>query len=486
MNKINKVELYNSLVKKKETFKSIDDGVVRMYSCGPTVYDDPHIGNLCTFIRDDLLKRMLKAAGYKVKHVMNITDVDDKTIRDSKNEEYLVEGDEMKSLLNLVDKFSKVFQEDIDKIGNDVDSVEFIRATETIPEMIELTNELLKNDIAYKSDDGIYFSISNYVGAGREYGLLQKLDLSQSRSRIDNDEYEKDSAADFALWKAKSEGEPAWEADFVDTDGRGFSMAGRPGWHIECSAMSQKLLGVPFDIHTGGIDLKFPHHENEIAQSCGALGTETFANTFVHMSHILVEGRKMAKSAKNFYTLRDIEDRGFDPMAFRLLVLSGHYRSEINFSWEILEAAQNRLNNWRAIADLTWQGEGAPEEISVLHVGIVETFIHNMEEYLLDDLFTPKIVSLIDSVLSDAINVSPSLGFKYKQGLMTILMHIEMYLGVRLNRGDISDEQKDLLSLRQKARDEKDFAESDRLRDKLKEQGIEVRDTDSGQIWSRV
>jgi len=290
MSEIKKVELYNSLKKKKEVFESIDEGVVRMYSCGPTVYDSPHIGNLSTFIRDDLLKRTLKAAGYKVKHVMNITDVDDKTIRDSKNKEYLVEGDEMQSLLNLVDRFSKVFQEDISKVGNDVYSVEFIRATDAIPEMVKLTNELLKNGIAYKSDDGIYFSISKYLESGKEYGVLQKLNLSQNRSRIDNDEYEKDSAADFALWKAKSEGEPSWDANFVDIDGNRFGMAGRPGWHIECSAMSQKLLGVPFDIHTGGIDLKFPHHENEIAQSCGALGTDSFANTFVHMSHILVDG----------------------------------------------------------------------------------------------------------------------------------------------------------------------------------------------------
>jgi cysteinyl-tRNA synthetase len=484
MSKINKVELYNSLTKKKEEFKSIDDGTVRMYSCGPTVYDSPHIGNLSTFIRDDLLKRTLRAAGYKVKHVMNITDVDDKTIRDSKNEEYFVEGDEMQSLLNLTDKFSKVFREDIEKVGNDVDSVEFIRATETVKEMVELTNDLLRNGIAYRTEDGMYFSISRYLATGKEYGLLQKLNLSQSRSRIDNDEYEKDSAADFALWKARGEGEPVWGAEFEDSSGK-FSMAGRPGWHIECSAMSQKLLGVPFDIHTGGIDLKFPHHENEIAQSCGALGTEEFAKTFVHMSHILVDGRKMAKSAKNFYTLRDIEERGFDPMAFRVLVLSGHYRSEINFSWEILEAAQNRLKNWRAIADLTWQGEGMPEDSSI-RAGLIETFIYNMEEYLFDDLYTPKLLALIDSTLNDAINVSPSLGFKYKQGLTTIIMYIENYLGVRIMRGDISAENKELLQKRQKARDEKDFAESDRIRDELRMQGIEVRDDKNGQIWSRV
>ncbi len=477
MSRIKKIELYNSLTKKKETFKAIDDGIVRMYSCGPTVYESPHIGNLSTFIRDDLLKRMLRSSGYKVKHVMNITDVDDKTIRDSKNEEYLVEGDEMQSLLNLVDKFGKVFQDDISKIGNDVTSVEFIRATQTIPEMIELTNELLKKGIAYKSDDGIYFSISKYINSGREYGLLQKLDLSQSRSRIDNDEYEKDSAADFALWKAKGEGEPAWEAYFVDTDGKEFSMAGRPGWHIECSAMSQKLLGVPFDIHTGGIDLKFPHHENEIAQSCGASSKNTFANYFVHMSHILVEGRKMAKSANNFYTLRDIEEKGFDPMAFRLLVLSGHYRSEINFSWEILEAAQNRLNNWQAIADLRWQrtqGVG-PEPMNGAEFG------DKLLEILSDDLDTPKSLAFID----ESLDMIAKTNF-CEPCLEVMVDSIGQLLGVKLVIEDISNQQKDLLKQRQEARDKKDFAESDRLRDELKEQGLEVRDTDSGQIWSRV
>lgn len=474
------IELYNSLKSKKEVFKPIEEGVVRMYSCGPTVYDSPHIGNLSTFIRDDLLKRTLRAAGYKVKHVMNITDVDDKTIRDSKSDEYLVEDDEMKSLLNLTDKFSTVFREDIAKVGNDVDSVEFIRATDTIAEMIELTNKLLKNGIAYRSDDGVYFSIEKYLKSGKKYGLLQKLNLAQSRSRIDNDEYEKDSAADFALWKAKREGEPAWEAQFEGEDGNKFNMAGRPGWHIECSAMSHKLLGVPFDIHTGGIDLKFPHHENEIAQSCGAFGSDSFANYFVHMNHILVDGRKMAKSAKNFYTLRDIDERGFDPMAFRLLVLSGHYRSEINFSWEILEAARNRLRNWQAIADLRWQLTGSERMFEF------DYFEQRIIEELSDDLNTPGALSVIDSAFSN-LEKDFANGALENRGTIGIFLHdIKKKLGIDLLKDDISDEQKELLSLRQKARHDKDFAESDRLREELKSSGLDIRDTDNGQIWSRV
>lgn len=476
MGKLNKVELYNTLSRREEEFRVLEPGYVKMYSCGPTVYDNAHIGNLATFIRDDLLKRTLRAAGYKVRHAMNLTDVDDKTIRDSKKEEFFKEGDEMQSLLNLTAKFERVFKEDIKRVGNDVDSIQFIKATETIAEMVDLVNKLLKNGIAYKSEDGIYFSISKYLKSGKEYGLLQKLNLSQGRSRINNDEYEKDSAADFVLWKAKSEGEPFWEAEFEDQDGLKFSMPGRPGWHLECSAMSEKLLGVPFDIHTGGVDLKFPHHENEIAQSCGALGTETFANTFVHMSHILVDGRKMSKSLNNFYTLRDIEERGFDPMAFRLLVLSGHYRSEINFTWEILEAAQNRLHRWRAAFDMRWQ-EYLAKDSAIIGYEIID----KIQEELEDDLNTPGAIAQIDA----AVKTIES-GSICGRCIEELGEGIRDLLGVDLLGADVTPEQAKLLGQRIDAKEAKDFAKSDRLRDELKKQGIELRDDARGQIWRRM
>jgi cysteinyl-tRNA synthetase len=478
-NEVLEVQLYNSLSKKKERLKTIEDCVVKMYSCGPTVYNNLHIGNLATFIRDDLLKRVLLASGYKVNHVMNITDVEDKIIRDSNLPEFTVPGDPMQSLLNLTSKFDAVFRDDIEKIGNDVSSVKFIKATESIEGMLSLIQNLLDNGLAYKAEDGIYFSIQKYIETGNEYGILQKVDLDSGRERISNDEYEKDSAADFVLWKAKVEGEPFWDAELKDSDGVKFNIPGRPGWHIECSAMSNQLLGMPLDIHTGGIDLKFPHHENEIAQSCGALKLKTLANVFYHMSHILVDGRKMSKSLNNFYTLRDVEQRGFEPAAFRMLVLSGHPRSEINFTWEILEAAQNRLKNWQATADLRWQVVASKET----QIKEVEMAKEAILAKLVDDLNTPLALSVIEESLGMFESGFPEFG---KDDMDKLLTYIKDLIGIDLFGDDISEKQKELLDLRQKSRNEKNFEESDRIRDELKTQGIEVRDDARGQIWSRV
>ncbi len=471
-----KLKLYNSLTRKIEEVEPLDGKTVRIYSCGPTVYNNLHIGNLATQIREDLLKRVLKALGYEVQHAMNITDVEDKIIRDSKAEEFFVEGDPMQSLLNLTGKYDAVFRQDAAKIGNDLESIQFIKATDTIAEMLSLIQQILDAGIAYQASDGIYFSISKYLESGHDYGLLQKLnlnsELSLSQERIKNDEYSKDDAADFALWKSKLEGEPYWEAEFTDSSGLKFNMPGRPGWHIECSAMSQKLLDVPFDIHTGGIDLKFPHHENEIAQTCGA-GNKSLAKIFVHMNHIMVDGRKMSKSLKNFYTLRDIEEKGFSADAFRLLVLSGHYQNETNFSWDTLEAAQNRLRNWQTLVDLRWQ--------KMNYLGSADISAPIFEEELIrilsNNLDTPRALAYIDEKL-EYVPCEPC--------IEEAVQLISGLLGIKLKMEDASDKQKQLLSLRQAARDKKDFAESDRLRDELKLSGLEVRDTESGQIWSRV
>jgi cysteinyl-tRNA synthetase len=469
-----KLKLYNSLTKQIEEVEPIDGKTIRIYSCGPTVYNNAHIGNLATFIRDDLLKRVVRSTGYDFRHVMNITDVEDKIIRDSKKPEFIVEGDPMESLLNLTKKYTEVFKEDIKKLGNDIDSIQFIKATDTITEMLNLIQDLLSAGIAYRADDGIYFSIKNYLESGHEYGLLQKLNLNLNQERIKNDEYSKDDAADFALWKAKAEGEPFWAEDFefVDAAGLKFSMPGRPGWHIECSAMSEKLLGVPFDIHTGGIDLKFPHHENEIAQSCGALKLNEFAKTFVHMNHIMVDGKKMSKSLGNFYTLRDIEEKGFSPQAFRLLVLSGHYQNETNFSWDILEAAQNRLNNWRSIAGLIYQGSDGDYN---------SNFREAISEVLADNLDTPRALSLIDQLV-DEINQNP-LNAKLKA--KNLVEAVKDLLGINLSVDDISPAQKELIERRAEARANKMWGDSDEIRDLLLKDGIKLKDTDHGQVWSR-
>lgn len=474
------MKLYNSLTKSVEDFTPLQQGVVSMYSCGPTVYNNLHIGNLSAFIYADLLRRVLTAAGYNVKAVMNITDVDDKTIRDSKRD--YPEEDPMTALGLLTRKYEKIFIEDVKRIGNDVDATTFIRATETIQEMVQLTQNLLSKGFAYPAEDGIYFSIKNYEEAGFSYGQLQHIDRTHERARVSNDEYDKDSASDFALWKSGEPGEPSWEAAFTH-NGRNISMPGRPGWHIECSAMSEKLLGVPFDIHTGGIDLKFPHHENEIAQSSAATGSKTFAKLFVHNNHILIDGKKMSKSLGNFYTLRDIEEKGYSPMAFRLLVLSSHYQSESNFSWDILEAAQNRLKNWQAAADLAYQDN---PDAGTLGDGYLHDASKQLIELLSYDLNTPAALALVDEVFNKITAYAGGLHTMYLEDFKDLLHTISELLGIHIIREDISDEQKQLIKARESARRGKDWVKSDELRNRLKNDGIEVRDTADGTIWNRI
>lgn len=458
------MKIFNSLHNKIEDFKPIIEGEVGLYSCGPTVYNNLHIGNLSAFIYADVLRRALLASGYKVLHVMNITDVDDKTIRDSKRD--YPDDEPQTALKKLTDKYTKIFKDDLVATKNDVDSITFISAVETIDEMIELTQKLIDKGIGYKADDGIYFSIKAYQETGNVYGYLQKVEISKTQSRIANDEYDKENVSDFALWKATSPGEPSWTAEF-NINGDNVKMPGRPGWHIECSAMSEKLLGVPFDIHTGGIDLKFPHHENEIAQTRGS-GSKGLSNYFFHNNHLLVDGAKMSKSLANFYTLRDIETKGIDPQAFRLLVLESHYRTESNFSWEILESAKNRLKNWLSVAERIHQ---LPENTNL-------EIIKKMTNALSNDLNTSKVLVNIDNYFDEVIksNESPN-----KQ----VITAINDLIGIDLRTDDISETQKEILKQRLSAREVKDWATSDKLRDELNKQGIGINDTQNTQVWYR-
>lgn len=459
------MKLFNSLHNRLEDFKPINDEMIGLYSCGPTVYNYLHIGNLSAFIYADMLRRALVANGYKVHHVMNITDVDDKTIRDSKKE---FPGDSPEvALSKLTDKYTEIFKTDLSATHNDVSEIDFISAVATIPEMIELTQKLLDNKIAYIADDGVYFSIKAYQNSGNIYGYLQKVEVAKSQARISNDEYDKESVSDFALWKREGEGEPSWPAEFQEGTTT-VKMPGRPGWHIECSAMSEKLLGTPFDIHTGGIDLKFPHHENELAQTRGS-GSKGLANYFVHNNHVLVDGKKMSKSLGNFYTLRDIEKKGFSPLAFRLVVLESHYRSESNFSWDILTAAQNRLKNWQAVADRVWQ---LPEFED-------EDVLRKITNALANDLNTPKILVHIDTYLDAVVEAhcAPN---------KSVLAQIQAMTGIDITTEDINSDIKKIIQKRQKAREDKDWATSDKLRDELKEIGIGINDSSEGQIWYRI
>lgn len=469
------ISLYNTLTKQTDEFTPYDAKNVRIYSCGPTVYDHVHIGNLSAFIVADTLRRMLQANDLSVKHVMNFTDVDDKTIRRSR--ERYSDMEPRAALSKLTGEYSNLFLQDMRAIGNDVNAFTFIRATDeaTIDGMKRLIDSLHEQGFAYIADDGVYFSIDAYRKSGKKYGQLVEItDQNTSSERIQNDEYDKDSAHDFALWKVQKPGEPAWEFELS-----GQNLTGRPGWHIECSVMSHLEIGQPFDIHTGGIDLAFPHHENEIAQSTAGNNDPVYAKFFVHNEHILVDGKKMSKSAQNFYTLNDLIEKGVDPLAFRLLVLQSHYRKPTNFSLDNAEAAHNRLKHWRNVAALRHQtkeqhGEGAqPSRAST----------GALREKLNNDIDTPGVLSLVDEIFSqvektDLENIN-------NNALTELLNVVDDMLGLQLlnTTPDINDDQKLQLVERARARETKDWTKSDDIRDALLQQGIAVRDSAHGQIW---
>lgn len=468
------MKLYNTLTRNLEDFTPLDGREARIYSCGPTVYDHAHIGNLSAYVFADTLRRAVNFAGFATHHVMNYTDVDDKTIRRSR--EQYPEADPQIALKLLTDRYITIFRDDMACIGNDLNAITFVRATETIEPMRRLITDLHKAGFAYIADDGVYFSIEAYRKSGKTYGqLLELTQANTSEARIHNDEYDKESVHDFALWKTQKEGEPAW--DFT-LDGQ--NIKGRPGWHIECSVMSRKELGQPFDIHTGGIDLIFPHHENEIAQSTALESNPHMATFFAHNDHILVDGKKMSKSAHNFYTLKDVTDKGYDPLAFRIKILQSHYRNAVNFTWESLDAAQNLLTNLRAWADLKHQivAEAAGDDVARSYA----VALKNITEAIHDDLNTSVALAELATLANQAETVGVD-----RSKLQHMLNIADKLFGLQLaNRPTINDTQKHLIADRQVARDNKDWATSDKIRDLLKEQGILVRDTASGPLWSRI
>jgi len=458
-----KMRVYNSITRALEELKPLKPSEVSLYTCGPTVYDHVHIGNLRTYIFEDTLRRVLRSADCKVKHVMNITDIDDKTIKRSRNK-YPNEAP-TEALKKLTNHYESIFIDDAKKIGIDFSSSKLVRATEHIQDMQELIRKIPNK---YTADDGIYFDITKFP----DYGTLVKLDQSHTHHRIQNDEYDKDHVADFALWKVKKEGEPSWDFEI-----EGKNVAGHPGWHIECSTLSTKYLGQPFDIHTGGIDLKFPHHENEIAQSVSA-SHEKLANVFMHSEHLLVDRQKMSKSLNNFYTLEDVIKHKVDPMSFRLLVLQAHYRTQLNFTWESLEAAQSFLKSLQAWADLKHQ------RAADCHTDVSQTYdtaISSMRSALLDDLNT----SMALGWLSGLASASEDHGIDMSK-IQRTLDEIDALFGLGLGiRPDITNEQIEIIAEREEARKAQDWAKADHLRKQLQEQGVEINDTPNGPIWSR-
>ncbi len=467
------MKLYTTLARKVQDFTPLKTGYVSLYTCGPTVYDHVHIGNLSSFIYADTLRRALVANGYEVKHVMNFTDVDDKTIR--RSHERYPDIDHEEALKKLTIEYEEIFLSSTRAIGNDVGAVQFVRATDSIDAMRTLISRLHTQGFAYITDDGVYFSIEKYRASGKIYGqLLELTDANTSNARIDNDEYDKESVHDFALWKLRKDDEPAWEFEL-----EGHNLLGRPGWHIECSVMSVDNLGQPFDIHTGGIDLIFPHHENEIAQSTAGQANPIYAKYFVHNKHLLVEGKKMSKSLNNFFTLRDIQEKGFEPLAFRIMVLQSHYRSQSNFTWKNLEAAQNRLKSLRTIADLRWQP--LKEESQKTHY---DTYIGELIHAVGDDLNIARALTIISKIADD---INETVSIAGKEAFNALLATIDQLLGLDLlSSQNITEEQKIILERRKKARASQNWTQSDELRDQLSEQGIGIKDTDQGQIWFRL
>ncbi len=439
------LKLYNTLTRKVEEFKSLKNKEVAMYTCGPTVYDFAHIGNLRTYIFEDLLRRVLEVNGYQVKQVMNITDIEDKIIKKAKEKGVSID--------EVTRPFEKAFLEDLSKLNIEPASV-YPRATEHIGQMIKYVEELIKKGYAYIEKDGsVYFDISKFP----DYGKLSQLDKREvmAGARVSADEYTKENAQDFALWKS------------VEPDEVGYSSPwgrGRPGWHIECSVMSQEYLGETMDIHGGAVDLIFPHHENEIAQSEAKTG-KTFANLFIHGEHLLVNNQRMAKSANNFFTLRDIEEKGYDPLAYRYLDLTAHYRDKLNFTWESLEAAQNALNNLREEVR-AWE---QPDKTD-------EAFWQKFLDSANNDLGIPQALAvlheLVHSQLDSATKAATILEMDKVLGL-----RLDEYVGKPL---EVPEEVQKLVDEREEARENKDFQKSDELRDKIKDLGFEVKDTSAG------
>lgn len=459
------MKLYNTLTRQTEEFKPLEDGKVKLYACGLTVYSQPHIGNWVAYIYWDTLVRTLKASGLDVEHVQNITDVGHLTSDEDAGEDKMLKGalQEDKTAWEVADKYIGIAgHEAYEELGL-LHPTHMPRATDYIPQQIALVQSLEEKGFTYVIEDGVYFDTSKLT----DYGKLARLDIEGLQFGARVEATGKKNPTDFAVWKFSPEGQKRdmeWDSPW----GKGF-----PGWHLECSAMIQDILGNPIDIHTGGIDHIPVHHTNEIAQTEAATD-KPLANYWLHANHIKVDGTKMSKSLGNIYTLQDIKDKGYDLQAFKLLVLSKHYRTEGNFTWEILEAAQNRLHNWQAIADLRWQIEESRTESPI---------DFDLLSHLQNDLDTPGAIALVD-VMLEAISRDTQNNQWAK--LELLLARINELLGIELRKSDITDEQKQLMQDRETARQANDWATSDQLRDQLREQGLEIRDTAQGQIWERI
>ena len=460
------LRFHNTLTRSVEPFVPLRPGEVGLYTCGPTVYDYAHIGNFRTYLWEDLLRRHLEMRGHKVTQVMNLTDVDDKTIAGA-----LKAG---KPLDDYTKTFIDAFFEDLDALGIQRAAL-YPRATRHVPEMNALMERLQQKGHLYESKGSIYFRIDTF----KTYGKLSGLDpdsAAAGQARIDADEYDKDNPRDFAVWKMRKGEEPFWESPFG---------AGRPGWHLECSAMSIKYLGETFDIHTGGVDNIFPHHENEIAQSEAATG-RPFVRTWMHAAHLIVDGEKMSKSKGNFYTLRDLMTKGYRPRPIRYLLLSAHYRKQLNFTFDGLSQAEASLCRLDDLADRlgrTPLGEGRSDLADRAQRTRTE-----MLEALDNDLNTAAALGPLFDLVRD-VHTALDAGTARASDAAAVreaLAVFEQVFGIRLGPDACLDADIEaLIEKRQQARAARDWAASDAIRKELAEKGIVLEDTPQGVRWKR-
>ena len=465
------MRLYNSLTRKKEEFVPIVPGEVKMYACGPTVYNYFHIGNGRTFIIFDTIRRYLEYRGYKVTFVQNFTDIDDKMINKANEEGITVK--------ELGDRFIKEYYQDADGLHIERATVN-PRATEHMDDIIRFVEQLIESGYAYEVEGDVYFSTKKF----KEYGKLcgQNLEDLQAGARISVDERKKDPM-DFAVWKSQKPGEPAWESPWGP---------GRPGWHIECSCMAKKLLGDTIDIHGGGMDLKFPHHENEIAQSEAVTGKK-FANYWVHAAFVNVDNKKMSKSENNFITARDALKK-YDSDVIRFLMLSGHYRTQINFSQELLDSAKssverlyNCINNLENLTNEVKKDKIDAEE---------ETYLKSLDKYrqkyiekMDDDFNTADAISVLFDLTKDINNnVNIDSSKELCEKAEALIRELGGPLGILQKKEDktLESEIQELIDKRQEARKNKDFALADKIRDELKARNIVLEDTPQGVRWKKV
>lgn len=467
------MKLYNTLTREKQEFVPLEEGKVKMYSCGPTVYNYFHIGNARPFIIFDTLRRYLEYRGYQVSFVQNFTDVDDKMIAKANEEGITVK--------ELADRYIAEYFTDAQGLGIEKATVH-PRATENIDGIIDLIRTLEEKGYAYAVDGDVYFAAKKF----NEYGKLshQPLEDLESGARIGVDE-RKNDPMDFALWKAQKPGEPAWESPWG---------MGRPGWHIECSAMVRKFLGETIDIHSGGADLVFPHHENEIAQSEAATG-KPFARYWLHNGYININNQKMSKSLGNFFTVRDVAQE-FDYEVIRFFMLSAHYRNPINFSKELMESAKNALNRmYTCMEHLTFLAEkgsdGAMTETEQSSYDRMMGYRQKFNDAMDDDLNTADAVSVLFEIVRDVYNdttADNTYSKAYCTGILALMRELGGVLGLlgREKKDEIPQEIVTLAQQRAQARAEKNWALADEIRDTLKEKGYQVKDTPQGAKISRI